>query len=244
MFLEWLLLNQSIHLFLLSVLCNPHISHVDFTELGKLWPPFVFTLFIWVSFVGSKTSPWRLRIYVNGKANGQFLTMSFGKQWGYKLRKSCCLHTDLSLSATGVEGGQCNPKASVLNIESFSNLKWFGNIERMNASQIWKGTSIWRILLQCSATCHSFFCCLLSFAALQLRMGRFQTSMWSTLQKIWSEWLVNFLKEKHAPNKDDIDPVSMCGPQKEIQAKVTVLLFSLLRSKKRRAIKDRILPVD
>lgn len=55
---------------------------------------------------------------------------------------------------------------------------------------------------------------------------------------------MNFLKEKHAPNKDDIDPVSMCGPQKEIQAKVTVLLFSLLRSKKRRAIKDRILPVD
>lgn len=123
MFLEWLLLNQSIHLFLLSVLCNPHISHVDFTELGKLWPPFDFTLFIWVSFAGSKTSPWHLRIYVNGKANGRFLTMSFGKQWGYKLRKSCCLHTDLSLSATGVEGGQCNPKASVLNIESFSNLK-------------------------------------------------------------------------------------------------------------------------
>jgi hypothetical protein len=55
---------------------------------------------------------------------------------------------------------------------------------------------------------------------------------------------VNFLKENHAPNKDDIDPVSMCGPQKEIQEKVIVLSFSLLRSKKRRAIKDRILPVD
>jgi hypothetical protein len=36
----------------------------------------------------------------------------------------------------------------------------------------------------------------------------------------------------------------MCGPQKEVQAKVTVLFFSLLRSKKRRAIKDRILPLD
>lgn len=136
------------------MLCNLHVSHVDFTELGKLWPPFVFTLFIWVSFAGSKTSPWRLRIYVNGKANGRFLTMSFGKQWGYKLRKSCCLHTDLSLSATGVEGGQCNPKASVLNIESFSNLKWFGNIERRNASQISKGTSIWCIVLQ--HVIHSF----------------------------------------------------------------------------------------
>jgi hypothetical protein len=32
--------------------------------------------------------------------------------------------------------------------------------------------------------------------------------------------------------------MSICGPQKEIQAKVTVLFFSLLRSKKRRAIKE------